>query len=61
MIHTTHVFLEGEQERGQDLMYKGVIYAFRELLRWGDMMESERLQNVADAKEATEELEENKE
>ena len=46
MIHKAHILFEdeGNGERQNDRL-KGVVYAFREIDRWGDMMISETMAN----------------
>lgn len=44
MISVSHNLLESDQtDRDFDLLMKGVIYSFREILKWGDSMVSEQI------------------
>ncbi len=46
MIHNSHVLLESESNSAlQDNALKGAVYAFRELIRWGDLLVSEHAAN----------------
>ena len=46
MISVSHNLLEAvSADRDFDLVMKGVVYSFRELLKWGDAMVSEQVAN----------------
>lgn len=48
MIHASHMLFEEENSYEQDNMLRGVIHAFREIIRWGDGMVNEQLGNQVD-------------
>lgn len=48
MISKSHNLLEEDGDRDIDLKIKGVIYAFREIMRWGESMINEQIANQTD-------------
>lgn len=52
MISTAHNMLESTSgDRDYDLVLKGVIYSFREMIKWGEAMLNEQLSNQTEPEE----------
>lgn len=55
MISVAHTLSESiDNERDFDLVMKGVVYAFREFLKWGDSMVNEQIANQIENKDVDE-------